>query len=280
MSDLDPRTVLARPDLAELALEGLTPAKAYRPTEAQRCRRAFTAIRPTPDAGADPVGQLVFGEAFDVLDTQGAFSWGRGRRDGCVGWAASEDLEGPADPPSHRVSALQAEVFHAPNADVPTRHFLPLNALVRVERCENGFALASGAGWIAETDLSAFDEFDRDPVSVAERHLGAPFLWGGREAGGLDGPGLIQQAYYACGHGCPRAPDLQAQALGEALDEDEPLRRGDLVLWLGQPGLMIDADHVIQADVFHRRVVVEPLADAVERNRATGLGEPTAYRHP
>ena len=50
-ADLDPRTLLARPDLAEQAVEGVVPAAAYRPTVAMHGRLAVTDIQ--ADAARD-----------------------------------------------------------------------------------------------------------------------------------------------------------------------------------------------------------------------------------
>ena len=119
-------------------------------------------------------------------------------------------------------------------------------------------------------------EFVPDPVAVAERFVGAPYLWGGRESLGLDCSGLVQQALFACGHACPRDSDQQ-QALGRAVDGGA-LQRGDLVFWKGHVGLMVDGERLLHANGHHMMTVIEPLAGAVARIAAAGVGEPTAYR--
>ena len=57
-----------------------------------------------------------------------------------------------------------------------------------------------------------------DFVAVAERFLGAPYLWGGKTVLGLDCSGLVQVALAACGVACPRDSDMQEEALGIAVD--------------------------------------------------------------
>ena len=42
--------------------------------------------------------------------------------------------------------------------------------------------------------------------------------------------------------------------------------------------LMLDGERIIHANGFHAQVAVELLADAVARNRASGMGEPTGFR--
>jgi cell wall-associated NlpC family hydrolase len=278
VTDFDPRTTLARADLAEQALEGLVRAKAYRPIEPWQCAAPAAAVRKAPETEAEQLDQVVFGEAFDVLDRQDGWLWGRARRDGSVGWVEAAAFAQPVLAPTHRVSAIRAHAYAGPDSKAAPLALLTLNALVTVERTEGGFAKVARTGWIAESQLAALDAFERDPVAVAERYLGAPYQWGGRESLGLDGSALVQQALYACGRGCPRDADMQAAQTGEAIDRAQGLRRGDLVFWEGHVGLMVDEALIIHADAHHRAVAVEPLADAEARHRKAGVGEPTGYR--
>ena len=278
MTDFDPRTTLARSDLAEQALEGLVRARAFRPVEPWQCSASAAAVRKAPEAEAPQLDQIVFGEAFDVLDRKDGWLWGRARRDGYVGWVEAQAFAQPVLAPTHRVSAIRAYACAGPDDKTAPLAQLTLNALVTVERTEGGFAKVARSGWIAEPHLAALDVFERDPVAVAERYLGVPYQGGGRESLGLDGSALVQQALYACGRGCPRDAGLQAAQTGEAIDRAQGLRRGDLVFWEGHVGLMVDEARIIHADAHHQAVAVEPLDDAVARNREAGVGEPTGYR--
>lgn len=256
---LDPRTTLARPDLAEQALEGLVRADAYLPA------RPMHAVVPLADihAGADPaserIDQLIFGEAFDVLDQQGDRLWGRARRDGLVGWISASALQPGARLPTHRVAAVAAG--------------LPLNALV------------AEAADVSPDDLAPIGAFETDPVAVAERLLDVPHSLGARSSAATDCSGLIQQALYACGLAGPRHADQQAE-LGRAVDRSEA-RRGDLVIWLAEPGdhswtghsaFMFEADRVLHATGHHGAVVIERFAEADARYRADGFRAPLFRR--
>ena len=69
---------------------------------------------------------------------------------------------------------------------------------------------------MAAEHLAPIGGFETDWAAVAERFLGAPYLWGGRESLGLDCSGLVQQALFACGLACPRDADQQAE-LGQEI---------------------------------------------------------------
>jgi cell wall-associated NlpC family hydrolase len=267
----DPRVTLAREDLADAALQGLLRAERFAKTTAHRCMAAATAIRRDPDPAAEQMDQLLFGETFRVIETGRGWGWGQAERDGYVGHVWMSDLAPGALLATHRVSALRAYAFSRPDIKSRPQALLSLNALVAVEAEVGRFLKAEGSGWIAKDQLAPVGQIEADPAAVAERYLGAPYQWGGRESLGLDCSGLVQQALYACGQACPRDSDQQ-QALGQAV-APEALRRGDLVFWKGHVGMMLDAERLIHANAFHMQVAVEPLAETVAR-----VGEPTAYR--
>jgi cell wall-associated NlpC family hydrolase len=55
-------------------------------------------------------------------------------------------------------------------------------------------------------------------------------------------------------------------------------RRGDLVFWKGHVAVLLDADTILHANAFHMAVAVEPLAEAIARIEAAGVGRPLGYR--
>jgi cell wall-associated NlpC family hydrolase len=277
LDGFDPRTTLARRDLADLALEGVLAADRYRATEPCQATAAVAALRKAPDPHAEQTDQLLFGEAFEVLERKGRWAWGRARRDGYVGWVEDAALTPGQVLPSHRVSAIRTYAFPEPDARSSPPMLLTLNSLVTVEAREGRFLKAARAGWIVEGHLAELDRFDADPVAVAERHLGSPYQWGGRESIGLDCSGLVQQALFACGRACPRDADLQEAALGHAIDPSD-LRRGDLVFWEGHVAWMLDATRVLHANGFHMQVSIEELSAVKARFGAGLAGEPTSCR--
>lgn len=255
-ASLDPRTTLARPDLAEQALEGMVRAAAFRAVRAMHCAVPVADIHLDVEAGDHPVDQLIFGEAFDVLDMRGDQVWGRARRDGVVGWVMLAALGDGAPLATHRVGS--------------TDGLLPLNALI----VEAG----DPAG------LAPIGSFAAEPVDVAEGLLGTPYKLGGRSSLGTDCCGLVQQALYACGRAAPRYADQQAE-LGQAVAAGAA-RRGDLVIWLdpdegpwnGHAGFMLDGDRVLHAVGRLGGVVIEPIAEADARHRVPDSDGPVFRR--
>lgn len=255
---LDLRTALARPDLAELALEGLVRADTYRAPEVMQGLSGVSDIFDGPDAGANRIDQLLHGEIFEVLDRADGRVWGRARRDGVVGWMAAGDLGPGAPDVDRRVISISGE--------------WPLNALV-----------AAGEAVAAET--VPVGDFEPDPVAVAERLLGTPHALGARSSVSTDCAGLVQQALYACGLAGPRYADQQME-LGRGVSRAEAAR-GDLVVWphgtggagwTGHSGFILDGERVLHASGDRGGVVIEAFAEVDTRYRADGFDAPVFRR--
>ena len=253
----DPRSLLARPDLAEQALEGLVSARAYRATEPMR---AVSAIADVVDEKGVRISQLLHGEAFDALDEAGDRLWGRCRRDGVVGWIAASDLAPGEIVPTHRVASGGGP--------------LPFNALVDLAR--------DGVGDVA---LMPIGQFEPDLTAAALKLLRAPHRLGGRSDRGTDCAGLVQAALIACGLAAPRHADGQAE-LGRPVSRDD-LGRSDLIVWphreggpgwTGHAALAVDGDMIVHASGHAGSVVVEVLDEVDARLRAEGFEAPLFRR--
>ena len=268
--------LLARENLADQALEGVVRANRYASTAPMQVVAPVVPLRSDPDPKAEQVDQLLFGEVFEVLETNGDYAWGQARRDGYVGYADLDSLSEDVGDVTHWVGGLRTFVYAEPAIRSPAVGPVSLNALVMAVEESGPFTLVRGRGWLPSAHIVPIGRTFVEPAAVVERFLGTPYLWGGRDSIGLDCSGLIQQALYACGRGCPRDTGLQ-QSLGAPAPRNA-VSRGDLVFWRGHVGMMIDGKRLAHANAYHMAVAVEPLAGAVKRIAQFGGGRPTAYR--
>lgn len=269
----DPRLTLARDGIAARSLEGVVPAARYIDTIMRQAAVPSVSLRRAPSSAAEQLDQLLFGEAFEVLDEADGWAFGQATRDGYVGYVEAAALGGPTAP-THTVRALRTYAFSTPSIKAPPTGLYSINALITAEDHEGRFVKAAGGGWFVEEHLVPIGHAEADYVAVAERFVGTPYHWGGRESLGLDCSGLVQQALYATGRACPRDSDQQA-AMGEPV---ETLQRGDLVFWRGHVAIMTSAADIIHANGSRMAVTIEPLADAIARTIQSGGGQPIAFR--
>ncbi len=267
-TSLDPRVNAFRKDIADIRLAGRVIASHYARAAMHRCVAPTTMLLAEPKVDARAVSQLVAGEDFALLDRDGTWGWGYCRTDGYVGYAALADLQmATAAEPTHCVSAPLALSFAEADLKSPLRHRLPMGARLVVTGTEGDFA-GTSLGWIHRRHLTPAGDTTADPVAIAEKLVGAPYLWGGRAGDGLDCSGLVQLALGFAGIAAPRDSDQQREQLGTAVDADR-LQRGDLVFFPGHVGMMVDAERIIHANAWWMAVTVEPLGAVVDRLRDT-----------
>jgi cell wall-associated NlpC family hydrolase len=272
MPAFDPRITPARADLAAKHLEGKV--KAARFVEGRVCEviepQAPLRREPRPDAPLET--EALKGERVTIYDANGeGWAWGQLAADGYVGWLPENALATAGAAPTHKVTALRTLAFPGPSIKLPPLEALPLGARLAIARIEDRMAVTQSGAYVPAAHLAPLGENESDFVTVAERFLGAPYLWGGKTALGLDCSGLVQVALTACGVSCPRDSDMQEVALGAAVSADpSTLERGDLIFWKGHVAIVRSPDSLLHANAHHMAVAIEPIAQAVVRIRNAG----------
>jgi cell wall-associated NlpC family hydrolase len=267
----DPRRHAYRDDLAAAALEGIVAAPRY--TQGARAQVVAPAapVRQHPRFDARLDTEALHGETVTVFDEREGWSWVQLERDGYVGYAPSEALSRGIRAATHRVAVLATHVYAAPDKKTPPQALLSLNSRVAVTeeaRPPEIFARLETGGFVFQGHIVPLGETEKDFVSVAERFVGAPYLWGGRTSLGIDCSGLVQVALEAAGHAAPRDSDMQEAEVGRAMAGTRDLsvlERGDLVFWEGHLGVMVDGARLLHATAHGMQTLIEPLAGAVER---------------
>jgi cell wall-associated NlpC family hydrolase len=264
----DSRTTPARPDLAAAHLKGKVDAARFVEGTDHVVMRGRAALHAKPSADSSLETELLFGQKFRVYESANGWAWGQSAFDCCVGYVNTIACEAKPETPSHRIAALATPLLPAADAKRPARDLLPMNSMVAVLGQANGFARIAPDGFVFEEHLAPIGKTDSDWVSVAERFVGTPYVWGGRTHAGIDCSGLVQTALEACGLHAPRDTDLQEKALGQRLEcrpDFSDLRRGDLLFWNGHVAIALDASRLLHATSFHMEVRIEPLRDTVRR---------------
>jgi cell wall-associated NlpC family hydrolase len=266
----DPRITPARADLAARHLQGQVTAARFVDGTAREVIADIAPLRQGPGAHETQVTEALRGERVTIYDERDGWGWGQLEADKYVGWMPLATLTVPGLSPTHRVSSLSTLAFPGPSIKLPPAAHLPLGARLTVTGETDTFAITQSGWHVPLRHLALLDRGETDFVTVAERFLAAPYLWGGKTAAGLDCSGLVQISLDACGIDAPRDSDMQERALGQTLQANTPLKRGDLLFWKGHVAIARDAETMVHANAFHMSVAIESIADGIQRIAAAG----------
>ena len=270
----DPNVNAYRPDLASARLRGVVGAERYVEGERRQASQGTVPMRQTPAPDAEQVSELLFGEEFTVLDERDGWVWGQSIQDDYVGYARAEAFRDEPLQPTHRIGVTRALVFSEPDLKSRPQDTLGLTSPVTVTDRSGAYARLADGGWVHKVALAPLDGGEPDVIATALRYLGVPYLWGGRSALGLDCSGLAQIALNWAGIDCPRDCYMQEESVGEPVPLDGPYRRGDLVLFPGHCGLMVDDTEMVHANATAMCVSRDPLSSVVEivKGQSDGVG--------
>lgn len=274
----DPRRLLANGRVAHVSLKAKVSADHFVEGDMRRVTAPVANLYRDPHSRALE-RQLLKGDPFLVLEETGGRAFGQSGMNGYVGYVPSDQL-GPGQAPTHIVHAARSLMFAAPDLKTPDPTPLSLGSRLQVVAEMNRFAELAGGGYVPAGHLRPLNMPETDPVAVAERLVGTPYLWGGNSAFGIDCSGLIQIAMNACGHYCPGDSDQQMQDLGDALPDGTPLQRGDLLFWKGHVAWARDAKTLLHANAGAMAVAVEDQQAAIKRISDQGDGPVIAHLRP
>ncbi|PTV96610.1 NlpC/P60 family protein [Rhodobacter aestuarii] len=247
-------------------LHGQVEAEAFVPGEPARIGSPVVDLSTKPEGGRDR--QLLYGAEVVVIERRGESAFVQAQADGYCGWITALALA-PPSPATHVVVTRGTHLYREASIKRGEHGALSLGARLTVLD-QAGDLARTPEGWVPARHLRPIDLPETDPVSVAERLLGTPYLWGGNASFGIDCSGLVQLAYALCHRACPGDSDLQRAAFGDFLPEDTSTQRGDLFFWAGHIAIAVSPDLLLHANGHAMAVVYEPIDACLARIAASG----------
>ena len=178
------------------------------------CRLSVIAMRDLPKSDAKMCSQLLFGEHYEVLESEGDYVKIKLSFDESQGWISvaqhtliSEDYFNQVNDSDYKVCTEVSGTifFQKKNAHILLGSVLPIttNELFKMEEqvAYNGDSKS----------LSQKREFEF-MKGIIKHYMHAPYLSGGKTPFGIDEAGLIQQVFKICGYRLPRTLADQAKA--------------------------------------------------------------------
>lgn len=279
----DRRSLLSNGRVAYEGLRGQVEADRFVPGVRAEVAAVRTPLLDQP--GGKRERELLLGQGFLALEEAEGHVFGCALRDGYVGYVAASDLREGPDRITHRVAAPRS--YAKPTASLKAYEpvtDLSFGSLLRVTGAVGNWSEVALPGraplYLPSRHLAPVASVESDPVEVAARFLGTPYLWGGNSGFGIDCSGLVQAALHACGRECPGDSDQQQARLGPALPAGTPPQRGDLLFWKGHVAFVADPDTLLHANAWAMAVAYEPLAEALARIEGQGDGPVTAHLRP
>lgn len=219
----------------------------------------ITPVRQEPSEGSEQLTQLLFGEVCEVLDRLPRWTKIRSTLDGQEGWVDFKMLTSASNL-SPLTSNLSPLTYHLPATTVATPiaiatametgeelmltlgtrlpnyahgtfEVLGKQYLINPSSVNTALSTASIASDLPSTGANA-DLQRSDLITIAQSLLNAPYLWGGKNAMGMDCSGFTQVVY-------------ATQGINLLRNAREQMTQGELVPSLAeaQPGDLAFFDH-------------------------------------
>ena len=192
--------------------------------------------RKEPNDRSELVTQHLFGESYEVLETQSKWLLVKNLRDDYISWIDKKlHTTWDGEYPGRHTLSHPFSAFTIKDKDI----LLPGGSIVRSELMER-----------IDSPYS-FKTYDDIP-KVAKSFIGSPYLWGGKSLWGFDCSGFTQVVFQICSLQLPREASQQSE-MGQTIEFNNMIEPGDLAFFdnkvgeINHVGICIGDEKIIHA---------------------------------
>lgn len=209
------------------------------------CNLAIIPLRAEPSDRSEIVSQLLFGEHFEIIETQNQWSKIKLYFDYYEGWVDSKQYQVISEK-SFKELSKDAIIL---NSDLVEYVSNPSNILLPI-------TLGASVSFLHHSEINVENfEFEglrvsgikpkSDLITTSFLYLNAPYLWGGKTPFGIDCSGFTQMVYKLNGYKLLRDASQQSTQ-GEALSFIEESEPGDLAFFDNEEGKIIHVGIIME----------------------------------
>ena len=237
-------------------------------------------VRAEAREGAEQNTQMLFGELCAILEEQPRWVRIRLESDGQEGWADAKMIcpMKSEEYKSHKTVLQTAATVAMPMAYAVSENngqTIPLTAGTKLTNYQDGRFEVLGVGFRIDPSMvitKSLDFNEQNLLQAVRFFLNIPYLWGGKNAMGMDCSGFAQIVMSLFGKNLPRNASEQVTC-GRMISALSKAKAGDLVFFdhedgkISHVGIVIDPERVIHCS---GRVKVEKLDETGVFNAETG----------
>lgn len=204
------------------------------------CYQGYLPLRKEPSDRAEMVSQVLFGERFDIIRTEGSWALIKANTDQKEAWLEKSGFQ-------------MLREGENPEDQQPVRELMAVSPLLRVRDKKNSRTLLLPAGSVLDEGSFFEKESDEgwiipgpdiDVATVGKMLVSLPAIRGGCCGFGFDAPGLVKLLRKSQGLEVPHSIEQQAIP-GTIINFLHEAARGDLAFFQDNDALMIHVGMVL-----------------------------------
>jgi len=229
------------------------------------CLNPMIPMRASASNQSEMSDQLLFGEAFHILDRQGEWLYIKRIPDQYEGWIQSLHFTSLSPEQTQNMGRQPVRIVPKPFIQVHQDDqpmWIPGGSVLPLSDSARGSFILGTCRYTLGEELPGPVNHPRDELEhIARGYLNAPYLWGGKTIFGIDCSGFTQIILRICGVELPRDSHQQL-GHGRVRDFIMDSGPGDLAFFDDQEGtivhtgIMLAPNRIIHA---HGRVRIDPI---------------------